>query len=74
MFNYLFNNLLNALITAWILALFTFDKICITALKELFNINITTNTYYFIFAIIGLIYGMVMFIINKGKSDEDEDF
>lgn len=49
--------LLGALILAWFLTLFNFDIITQDALKELFNISISTSTYYFIFAIIGLIGG-----------------
>lgn len=45
-----------ALILAWILTLFGFDEICITAMKELFSIEITKATYYFVFAILGWIF------------------
>lgn len=42
------------LILAWFLQLFGFGDIFIQALNELFNINISLASYYFIFAIIGL--------------------
>ena len=45
-----------ALILAWLLTLFGFDEICITAMKELFSVEITTATYYFVFAMAGLIF------------------
>lgn len=63
----MFDNLINALLIAWILSEFEFDKVCITGFRELFNVNITINTYYFIFAIIGLGCGIIeyMFKIQK---------
>lgn len=49
--------LIGGLIIAWILTLFNFDMVCMTALKELINVSISKSTYYFIFAMIGLITG-----------------
>ncbi len=48
--------MLGMLFLAWFLSLFGFDEICVTAIKELFNYEITTATYYFVFAIVGLIF------------------
>ena len=45
-----------SLIIAWFLSLFNFDEIFITAIKEIFNFEITTATYYFVFFCIGVIY------------------
>lgn len=49
--------LIGGLIIAWILTLFNFDMVCMTALKELINVSISKSTYYFMFAMIGLITG-----------------
>lgn len=49
--------LIGGLIVAWILTLFNFDMVCMTALKELINVSISKSTYYFMFAMIGLITG-----------------
>ena len=38
-----------------ILAVFGFDDVVIVAMRELFGIAITTASYYFIFAILGLL-------------------
>lgn len=49
--------LIGGLIIAWVLTLFNFDMVCMTALKELINVSISKSTYYFMFAMIGLITG-----------------
>lgn len=49
--------LIGGLIIAWILTLFNFDMVCMTALKELINVSISKSTYYFMFAMVGLITG-----------------
>lgn len=48
--------MISYLILAWILTLFNFDEIFINAMKELFDADITIATYYFVFAILGLIF------------------
>lgn len=53
------DGLITALAVGWFLTWFDFDKIFIEACNELFLLNITTATYYFIFAIIGLIGGLI---------------
>lgn len=54
------------LFSAWILSIFNFDGITINALNEIFGITISTNTYYFIFA--------VTFGIGGWISDISENF
>ena len=48
--------MIGGLIIAWILSLFNFDEVCITAMQELFSIEISVATYYFIFAVLGWIF------------------
>lgn len=47
--------MIGGLLLAWILNIFGFGQIVITAMKELFDIDISMAAYYFIFAIIGSI-------------------
>lgn len=58
--------LLWGLILAWFLTLFNFDNMTKEALQQLFDISISTATYYFIFATIGLISGA----LKDGKSNK----
>lgn len=51
--------LLNGLLIGWILLIFGFEPVAINGFKELFNIVLTTNTYYFVFGLIGLIGGAI---------------
>ncbi|HEY5561948.1 MAG TPA: hypothetical protein VIK72_09395 [Clostridiaceae bacterium] len=44
----------NFLIYAWLLNLFGFGDICISGMRELFNITITISSYYFMAFLIGL--------------------
>lgn len=48
--------ILRFLILAWILTLFGFDEMCITAMRELFSVVITETTYYFVFVLVGLFF------------------
>lgn len=48
-------NFVGMLIIAWILTLFDFDNIFINGAKEIFKIDVTSNGYYFVFFLIGLI-------------------
>lgn len=51
--------LLSGLLTAWLLSLIEFDRIVIKALQELMNIEISEESYYFIFAMIGVAAGII---------------
>ena len=46
---------------AWILSIFNFDYMFINAVYELWGLKISTDVYYVVFALLGLICG----IINK---------
>ncbi|CAM4100491.1 hypothetical protein BAMA_14360 [Bacillus manliponensis] len=48
------------LLIAWILSWFKFEKIFVQAFKELFNKEITTASYYFVFFCIGAIGDIVL--------------
>ena len=47
--------MIGGIILAWFLTLFNFDHAVIKAFQELFNITISTGTYYVIFAVLGAI-------------------
>lgn len=49
------------LLSAWILKWFKFDKLFITAFKELFNKEITIASYYFVFFCVGAISDLILF-------------
>ncbi|WP_346967265.1 hypothetical protein [Clostridium perfringens] len=53
--------LLWGLLIAWILSIFNFDYMFINTVYELWGLKISTDVYYVVFALLGLIYG----IINK---------
>ncbi|MBO3380248.1 hypothetical protein JJB39_12905 [Clostridium perfringens] len=53
--------LLRGLLIAWILSIFNFNYMFINAVYELLRLKISTDEYYVVFALLGLIYG----IINK---------
>lgn len=53
--------LLWGLLIAWILSIFNFDYMFINTVYELLRLKISTDVYYVVFALLGLIYG----IINK---------
>ncbi|HAT4314553.1 TPA: hypothetical protein I9097_001830 [Clostridium perfringens] len=53
--------LLWGLLIAWILSIFNFDYMFINAVYELWGLKISTDVYYVVFALLGLICG----IINK---------
>lgn len=50
------------LIIAWILSWFKFNHLFVKAFKELFNKEITTASYYFIFFAIGAIGDLILFV------------
>ncbi|TBX16663.1 hypothetical protein [Clostridium perfringens] len=53
--------LLWGLLIAWILSIFNFNYMFINVVYELLRLKISTDVYYVVFALLGLIYG----IINK---------
>lgn len=53
--------LLWGLLIALILSIFNFNYMFINAVYELLRLKISTDVYYVVFALLGLIYG----IINK---------
>lgn len=51
------------LVVAWFLALFGVDDICINTLQPFFtSIKLTTDHYYFVFGILGLITELIPII------------
>ena len=52
-------HLMEALITAWILTCFNCDEIFIDVLQPLTKVEITTRHFYFVFACIGIVYGLI---------------
>lgn len=54
-----------ALLAGWILNLFGFDGLVISGMLELFNLEITKTSYYFIFGIIG----MLKFVVATPKGE-----
>ena len=56
------------LLIAWILTLFSFEKIIIQAFKELFNKDITNASYYFLFLMIG-IFGDIVLLLQGTYSE-----
>ncbi|BDU84611.1 hypothetical protein P5E99_09290 [Clostridium perfringens] len=53
--------LLWGLLITWILSIFNFNYMFINAVYELLRLKISTDVYYVVFVLLGLIYG----IINK---------
>ena len=53
--------LLWCILIAWILSIFNFNYMFINAVYELLRLKISTDVDYVVFALLGLIYG----IINK---------
>ncbi|MDZ5254180.1 hypothetical protein [Clostridium sp. LIBA-8841] len=49
------SGLLGGLFVAWILSLFDFDSMVINSIHEVFDIEVSKDLYYVIFALIGLI-------------------
>lgn len=47
--------LIRGLAIAWILSLLDFDKMFINATKEVFDVEVSKDLYYVIFAFIGLV-------------------
>lgn len=51
--------ILYGLLCGWILALFNVDDICIEVLQPFISFELTTTHYYFVFGLVGLIYGII---------------
>ncbi|NMD72656.1 hypothetical protein HHO41_20680 [Bacillus sp. DNRA2] len=49
------------LIISWILSLFKFNKLFIQAFKELFKLEISNASYYFVFFCVGLLGDLILF-------------
>ena len=54
----IFEYIIESLITAWILTWFNCDEIFIDIVQPFMKVEITTNHFYFIFACIGILYGL----------------
>ena len=52
-------HLMEALITAWILTWFNVDEIFIDVVQPITEVEITTSHFYFVFACIGVLYGLI---------------
>lgn len=52
------SGILYGLLCGWILTLFNVDNICIEILQPLMPFTITIAHYYFVFGLIGLLYGL----------------
>ena len=50
---------IGGLLSGWILSLFGFIELVQGAMLELFNMPITSTSYYFIFALVGFIVGAI---------------
>ena len=53
------DGIIYGLIVAWILAIFNVDNICIEVLQPIVPFVLTTAHYYFVFGVVGLIYGII---------------
>lgn len=51
--------ILYGFLCGWILALFNVDDICIEVLQPFISFKLTTTHYYFVFGVVGLIYGII---------------
>lgn len=54
--------ILTFLLIGWILSLFKFNILFIQAFKELFKMNITNASYYFVFFSIGIFGDIILFL------------
>lgn len=68
------NRMFEALLAAFILTMFNFEKIVSTGAHELFGVpHISIYSYYFIAAIIGLVVGLVEVVCERESSGGDEN-
>lgn len=57
--------IISCLALAWFLSLFSIDEFVVTSFKELFDMNISVATYYFIALIFGIVIDVVSFITGR---------
>jgi len=57
------------LIIAWVLSWFSFNRLFVQALKELFNKEVSNVSYYFIFFCIGVIGDLILFFQGQNPFD-----
>jgi len=57
--NNILSGLVGGLLTGWILSLFGFDDVVVRGMHELFSLEITDATYYLMFAVAGVIGGII---------------
>lgn len=53
------SGILYGLLCGWILTLFNVDNICIEVLQLIVPFVLTTAHYYFVFGVVGSIYGII---------------
>lgn len=61
--------MIGGLFAAWVLSLFGFVSIVQTGILELFNISISVGTYYFIFAVLGMLSKPVRVKLNNNNNN-----
>lgn len=54
------SGIIKGMLLAWVLTIFDCDKAVKKSMKELFNKNISKTTYYFIFAVLGIVANIVI--------------
>lgn len=61
--------IVGGLLAGWILSWFGFDNVFIKAMAEMFDLKVSTVSYYCVFGVLGVISGWV----NAGKRPRDEN-
>lgn len=49
------SGLISGLLVGWVLTIFGFDEILLGFTKEMFNMSLSINTYYMLFAMLGIL-------------------
>ena len=57
--------IIGGLLGGWILALFGFESVVIAGMAQLFGITINATGYYFLFALMGAIKSILIFVNRK---------
>ncbi|QFT87613.1 hypothetical protein FIU87_03025 [Bacillus sp. THAF10] len=57
------------LIIAWVLSWFGFNRLFVKAIQELFNKEVSSASYYFIFFCIGVIGDLILFFRGQYPFD-----